>query len=257
MGFLLLGSVVAAVVKGARIQGSVPGKAPILGLAAASNGFVIGTSDGLLTSPDGKTWTPAPSFEGETLVAGAGPEVVAVTGGRLFRSSDLKEFLPVDAWLPGVTGLAAVEDGTVYAATGDGQIVSVRADGERVAAGFEVGPPQVLALAVADDGRTMLAGDLNTGLWRSENGGSQWSRILQTPIRAALLDRDRTGRQLIATAGGVLWSTRTEPWQFTDLRVGVEALAQTADGYFAVTADRLLFESADGLRWTAVIRRTD
>ncbi|HYN98858.1 MAG TPA: hypothetical protein VEU28_04220, partial [Actinomycetota bacterium] len=87
------------------------------------------------------------------------------------------------------------------------------------------------------------------GLWHSEDGGSTWSRSLETPIRAAMFDHARPGRRVIGTAGGVLWSTATRPWQFTDLRVPVEALAQTADGYFAMTAERLLFESSDGVRW--------
>ncbi len=255
IGFLLVGSVVVAVVKGARIQGSVPGKGAILGLAVWSEGYVIGTSDGLLTSSDGKDWSPVPSFDGETLVAGAGSEVVAVSGNKLFRSAGSKGFSAVEESLPAVRALSGTGDGTAYLAADSMKIVRVARGGEPVAGEFEDGPPQILALSVADDGATMLAGDLNTGLWRSEDAGTEWTRILQTPIRAALVDRATPGRQLIATAGGVLWSTRADPWQFTDLRVGVEALAQSADGYFAVTADRLLFESEDGLSWRSVVGR--
>jgi hypothetical protein len=111
----------------------------------------------------------------------------------------------------------------------------------------------VLAFAVgAADRPLMLAGGLSSGLWRSEDGGSHWERILGTPVRAALVDRREAGRLMIGTAGGVLTSTPTRPWEFTDLRVAVEALTQTGDGYFAVTADRLLYQSGDGLKWVTM-----
>ncbi len=248
LGFLLLGSMLVAVFKGARVKGSVPGSGAILGLAVTGDGFVIGTSDGVLTSADGSTWTAFDGFEGESLAASAGAGVVVLSGGRLYRSPDLEDFTEYVPDLPSVTALTGGADGTVYAA-GPAEVVTVPPGGPASPRSFEGGPPEILALAVAEGSSGMLAGDLSSGLWHSENNGSTWSRILETPVRAVLVDREEPGRRFIGTAGGVLWSTATEPWQFTDLRVPVEALAQTPEGYFAITGDRLLFESADGLTW--------
>jgi hypothetical protein len=249
IGFLLLGSMVAAVVNGVRVKGSVPGKAAILGLAATGDGFLIGTADGVLTSSDGSTWTAVDEFSGESLVAGAGSGVALLSGGTLYRSGDLEDFTQVVPDLKGVTALTGVSDGTVLAARGR-ELLSIGPDGRQEPVEFEKGPREILALAVGEgSSNEMLAGDLSTGLWRSEDQGRSWERILETPIRAALVDRGEPGRRLIGTAGGVLWSTETEPWQFTDLRVAVEALAETDDGYLAITSDRLLFESPDGLEW--------
>lgn len=249
IGFLLVGSMIAAVVKGARVKGSVPGKAAILGLAATEDGFLIGTADGLLTSSDGSTWTAVDEFSGESLVAGAGSGVALLSSGTLYRSADLENFTEAVPDLRGVTALTGTYEGTVLAARGR-EILRIGPDGPQEPVEFERGPREILALAVGEDvSNEMLAGDLSSGLWRSEDDGRNWERILETPIRAALVDRAEPGRRLIGTAGGVLWSTETQPWQFTDLRVAVEALAETDDGYLAITSDRLLFESSDGLEW--------
>lgn len=245
-----------AVVKGARIKGSVPGKGAILGLAATGDGFLIGTSEGLLTSADGRTWARVDRFSGETLVAGSGGEAVVYNDGTLFRSAGSGKFTEAAAGLAGISALTSTPGGTVYAARGR-ELVVLAADGKRRTVEFDQGPPRILALAVGDTESELMAGGLSTGLWRSESGGEEWSRILETPIRAALIDRAKPGRRLIGTAGGVLWSTETRPWQFTDLRVAVESLAETPDGYFAITADRLLYESEDGLEWKARILQPD
>lgn len=240
----------AAVVNGRRIQGSVPGKSPILGLAANQEGFVIGTSNGVLTSRDGRTWVPAEGFSSSSLVAGAGAEVVVLSGGTLYRSSDLTAFSVVREGLGPATALTAAPDGKVYVVREAEEILVLDPGGGSSPIEVLEGPPEMLAFAVgAQDRPLMLAGGLSSGLWRSEDGGSHWERILGTPVRAALVDRRESGRLMIGTAGGVLTSTPTRPWGFTDLRVAVEALAQIDDGYFAVTADRLLYQSADGLKW--------
>ncbi len=239
----------AAVVNGRRIQGSVPGKSPILGLAATEEGFAVGTSKGVLTSSDGLTWAPVEEFSSSSLVAGAGAQVVVLSGGALYRSSDLGEFSLVQEGLGRATALTATPDGKVYVARG-AEILVLDPGGGSSPIEVTEGPPEMLAFAVGEGDRPlMLAGGLSSGLWRSEDGGSRWDRILGTPVRAALVDRRESGRLMIGTAGGVLTSTPTRPWGFTDLRVAVEALTQTDDGYFAVTADRLLYRSADGLKW--------
>lgn len=254
LGFALVGSLVAAVVNGRRIEGSVPGRSPILGMAANPQGFVIGTSGGLLTSPDGKTWAPVERFDGSTLVTAAGTDVLALNDGVLYRSSDLATFTEVADGLGSGTALSATREGTVYLARGPEELVQLDEQGRPSPVEIAEGPPEMLALAVGEGNPpVMLAGGLSSGLWRSEDGGSRWSRILGTPVRTALVDRREAGRLMIGTAGGVLTSTPSRPWDFTDLRVAVEALTQTDDGYFAVTADRLLYRSADGLEWDLVI----
>lgn len=256
LGFLLIGSMLAAVVKGARVKGSVPGKGAILGLAVTGDRVLIGTSEGLLTSSDGRTWTAVEGFPGETLVTGTGEAAVVYHDGTLYRSADPGKFNEIASGLPDVSALTSAANGTVYAARGR-QLLVIDPAGEQRTVEFSEGPPRTLALAVDGDASVLLAGGLSTGLWRSDNGGAEWSRILETPIRAALIDRAKPGRRLIGTAGGVLWSTETRPWQFTDLRVPVEGLAETSDGYFAITADRLLYESDDGLEWKVRISQQD
>ncbi|CAN5835020.1 hypothetical protein BH23ACT12_BH23ACT12_10130 [soil metagenome] len=257
LGVLLLGSMLVAVFKGVRVKGSVPGKGAILGLAAIGDGLVIGTADGVLTSADGSTWIVVDGFSGESLAASAGADVFVLSSGNLYRSSDLENFTESVPDLGGVTALTAGSEGTVYAAR-PAEVLTIPPGGPPSPRGFDRGPPEILALAVGEGASTgMLAGDLSSGLWQSEDSGFTWSRILETPIRAVLLDRAEPGRRFIGTAGGVLWSTVTQPWQFTDLRVPVEALAQTPDGYLAITGDRLLFESADGLTWKVRSPETD
>lgn len=249
LGFLLLGSMLVAVFKGARVKGSVPGSGAILGLAVTGEGFVIGTADGVLISADGSTWTAVDGFAGGSLAASAGADAVVWNSGKLYRSSGLEDFTHYPPELQKITALTGGAGGTVYAA-GPGEVFRIQPGRPVSSRSFDGGPPEILALAVGEGSPPgMLAGDLSSGLWLSEDNGESWSRILETPIRAVLLDRAEPGRRFIGTAGGVLWSTQTEPWQFTDLRVPVEALAQTPDGYFAITGDRLLFESADGLAW--------
>lgn len=255
LGLLLIGSMLAAVVKGARVKGSVPGKGAILGLAVTGDEYLIGTSEGLLTSSDGRTWAAVKGFPGETLVTGTGEGAVVYADETLYRS-DGTGFSEVVPDLPGLSALTSTPDGTVYAARGK-EILVLAPDGEQRMIEFEKGPPRILALAVGATHSELLAGGLSTGLWRSENRGEDWNRILETPIRAALIDRAKPGRRLIGTAGGVLWSTETLPWQFTDLRVPVESLAETPEGYFAITADRLLYESEDGLEWKVRILQQD
>lgn len=250
IGFLLAGSVVLAVVNARRLEGSVPGKAPILGLAAAGNGFLIGTADGMLKSADGVTWEPVAGFEGEVLVAGGGSTAVVVAGRRVSVTSNLEEFSPVGGRL---------DDPTAVSATPQGRYWIADREGNRLISGDETGfapsdislaggPREVLSLAVVGgEGTEVLAGGLTSGLWRFDG---TWQRILGTPIRAILADPASPDRYFLGTSGGVLVAGRTAP-EFTDLRIPVEALTEAGGTYYAITSDRLLYESQDGTTWTA------
>src|SRR5436305_13886061 len=56
---LFLGALVLVLLSNGRVQGSIPGSDSILSLAAIHRGFLVGTSGGVLQSPDGKTWRAA------------------------------------------------------------------------------------------------------------------------------------------------------------------------------------------------------
>lgn len=256
LGLLLVVSLAVAVVSSRRIEGSLPGRSPILGLSVSESGFLSGTSSGLLSSSDGRNWAVVEDFDRESLVAGSGDGVVVLSGGTLYRSADLESFVAAPGELGRASALGVAPGGRIYVAREGRGLLVIDGDGSQTTISLNGGPPEVLALAV-DEGETpvILAGGLSSGLWRSGDGGESWMRILQTPIRAVLIDRKRPGRVLIGTAGGVLASTQTDPWEFTDLRVPVEALAETSEGYFAITADRLLYESEDGAAWEASVLR--
>jgi len=251
LGFLLLASVVTAVVSSRRLEGSVPGRAAILGLAALPGGFLLGTSDGVLSSTDGVTWERVPGFEGETLVAGSGGTAAAAGSRGVSITTDLVSFRQVPADLGRPSALTVAPGGSLLVAQPE-QLVVLQERGPVSTISLEDGPTGILSIAIREDGasrdRTILAGGLSSGLWRLEGEGG-WQKILGTPIRAILMDPAHPERYLIGTAGGVLTAGPTAP-EFTELRLGVEALAEFEGRYYAITADRLLYESADGLAWT-------
>lgn len=243
-------SLVAALFSLRSIEGAIPGRAAILGLATDGTAFLIGTANGAYTSPDGHTWSRLQSMDGPTLVAGAEGGAVLLNGGKLFESDDLRRLRPLPGEVTVAAALAVSPSGVIYFATGSGRFFTTTKGGRPHEIEAEGGPDEVLALAAgAGSPPPLLAGGLTSGLWRSEDGGTRWSRILGTPTRAAMLDRRTPGRGFIATAGGVLVSADGREWEFTDLRSPVESLAQTQDSYFALTADRLVYRSPDGLEW--------
>ncbi|HEX2052689.1 MAG TPA: hypothetical protein VHJ78_03045 [Actinomycetota bacterium] len=249
LGFLLVGSVVAAVLNARRLEGSVPGKAPILGLAATPEGFLIGTANGVLSSADGREWRRVAGFEGESLVAGSGGTVAVLSGGRVAVASNLQDFTPVPGEVEQATALTVTPAGRIWVAGGADLLLA----GDRSGLGAadvtrDDGPEEVLSLGVRGEaGTTVLAGGLSSGLWRFDGG---WQRILGTPIRAVLIDPASDDRYFLGTSAGVLVAGRTAP-EFTDLRLPVEALAESEGTYYAITADRLLYQSRDGLQWEA------
>lgn len=246
IGFLLAGSVVLAVVNARRLEGTVPGKAPILGLAATADGFLAGTAGGLLSSTDGVAWEPVERFDGETLVAGSGSTVALVNGGKVSVTSDLEEFAPVPGEVENATALTVTPNGRMWVAAGAERLLTGDSAGlEPSEAPRRGGPREVLSLGARDG--ELLAGGLSSGLWRYDG---TWQRILGTPIRAILVDPASPDRYLLGTSAGVLVAGRTAP-EFTDLRLPVEALTESDGTYFAITGDRLLYESQDGVTWTA------
>lgn len=231
------------------IEGSVPGRGPVLGLAVTARSYLVGTSTGVFASDDGVRWSRLSEFSGGALVAQASGEVLVLTGGDLYRGEGLSGLSVVASGLPEATALAGDASGRAWL-SGEGQLLVVERDGSRRSVEYEQGPEGVVALSVTEENPVRLyAGGISSGLWVSQDGGHTWEQVLQTPVRAVASNGDR---RFIGTAGGVLHSTPVQPWEFTDLRLSVEALAR-ADGEFAaVTADRLVYRSADGIEWEAV-----
>lgn len=245
------GSLVAVLVNSRTVKGSIPGKAALLSLAVTPSGYLIGTADGALFSAEGNSWARVPDFGGTTLVANNGTGAVLVNGGAVYGTRDLTTFARVGAAPDGVVGLSAHGAAELIFATGTGRFFRGAGGQELLEIQARGGPRDVVTLSVAGPAPTLLAGGLSSGLWLSEDGGLAWTRLLGTPTRSALLDNRQAGRTFIATAGGVLTSADGREWSFTNLREPVEALAQSPDAYWAVSASRVLYESADGLTWRA------
>ncbi|MGH2812996.1 MAG: hypothetical protein ACRDI1_09830, partial [Actinomycetota bacterium] len=66
---LFAGAFFAVILSERRLEGSVPGKAPVTSLAALEPGFLVGTSEGLFAG-DGLKWTASRRFRGPVVTGG-------------------------------------------------------------------------------------------------------------------------------------------------------------------------------------------
>ncbi|MEX2587710.1 MAG: hypothetical protein WD602_06925 [Actinomycetota bacterium] len=251
LGLLLLVSLFAAVISLRTIEGSIPGREPVLGLAAAGEYFLVGTAAGVYVSTDGVQWSALEQFSQGALVAQAGSDVLVLSQGELYRGAGPASLELVADGLPGALALAGDAAGRAWLGREEDLLI-VEPEGERRPVRHREGPDDMVALAV-DDTNTdkVFAGSLSSGLWYSRNGGRRFEPVLETPTRAVVVSVSGP-RRFIGTAGGVLYSTPTDPWEFTDLRLSIEALARADRQYYAITTDRLLYRSADGLAWEPV-----
>ncbi|MDQ4149703.1 MAG: hypothetical protein M3164_06940 [Actinomycetota bacterium] len=249
---VLLGGFVATILTSRRIEGTVPGRAPVLGLAALDDGFLVGTGRGVLSSRDGKTWALVDRFgRGASLIADGREQAWVLSGGAVEVTQDLDAFEEIYRPARGVAVAAA--GGGFYAVQDPKRLLVIRG-GQPTEMVVAPGPREIVAFAVRDDDpESFLAGGLTSGLWRSEDGGRSWTRILETPVRAILHHPAGMGRIFIGTGGGILYSDDGLRWRFTDLRLRVEALAEAGGTLFALTGDRLLYESSDGMSWRLVL----
>jgi hypothetical protein len=246
---LLSGGFVVALLSEGRIEGSVPGGDPVLGLAAVPAGFLVGTASGAVASPDGRRWreTSLPGApRGRVLVAAADGRAVAVAGGRLYEGDGLDDFRRRSLAPRDATALAAGGDGEILVATQGGRLVRVGGDATQDVPLGPGAPREILALAARDGG--LYAGGLSSGLWQSVDGGRQWQQLLKTPIRAVLADGPvGAGRLLLATPGGILVSADDgRSWRFTELRIATEGLSASGGAFYALTSERVVYHSADG-----------
>jgi hypothetical protein len=68
--------------------------------------------------------------------------------------------------------------------------------------------------------------------------------VAPTPTKALIVDS--SGRFLVGTPGGLLWGN-DDGFGFTELRVAVEGIAEADGVFYAVTSDRVVFVSEDGV----------
>jgi hypothetical protein len=248
---LFLGALILALLSTRRIQGSIPGSDSILSLAAIRQGFLVGTTGGLLESPDGRTWLAATNIPREPVfVASDGTTSYVLAGGVLKSTRDLRTFGTVAT---GVTGtvIAPGPGGTIYVAAG--RTITRTGGGGRLAPLAAAPVPDVLAMAVVGDKPgSVLVGAIG-GLWRTDDAGSTWQRILGTPSQAVLVDPSNPQRILLGTPGGVLLSENGGlQWHQTGMRQDVHGLSAENGKFFAVTRERVVYGSNDGVTgWTA------
>ncbi len=249
---LFLGAIVLVILSSGRVQGSIPGSDSILSLAAIPPGFLVGTAGGVLQSPDGKTWLAATNIPREPVsVASDGTTSYVLAGGTLKSTRDLRTF---GTLATGVTGtvIAPGPDGTVYVATGR-SIDRAASGGARLPPLPGAPAPGVFSMAVVgDQPGSVLVGAIG-GLWRTDDAGRTWERILGTPSQAVLVDPSNPQRILLGTPGGVLVSENGGlQWHQTEMRKDVHGLSQAGGRFFAVTTERLVYGSNDGISgWTA------
>jgi hypothetical protein len=249
---LFLGALILALLSTRRIQGSIPGGDSILSLAAIRQGFLVGTTGGLLESPDGRTWLAATNIPREPVsVASDGATSYVLAGGILKSTKDLRTF---GTLATGVTGtvIAPGPGGTIYVAVGR-SITRIDGSGAPLPPLPGAPAPGVFSMAVVGDRPgSVLVGAIG-GLWRTDDAGRTWQRILGTPSQAVLVDRSNPQRILLGTPGGVLVSENGGlQWHQTGMRQDVHGLSAENGKFFAVTTERVVYGSNDGVTgWTA------
>jgi photosystem II stability/assembly factor-like uncharacterized protein len=247
---LLGGALIAALFRARTIEGAVPGRADVLSIAVTGAGYVVGTKDGAFASADGTTWTPIAGLSGPAPVAGDGDRVLIASRTTLFETTDLGTVRPVTTLPFEATAIGTTPGGAVYAIDPSGNLARAGPGAGSATPGGGRGPESALGLDVADSG-VVFAGSLVSGLWRSEDGGGRWTRILETPTQAVLAapaaSAEAEDRILLATPGGVLVSRDGgNSWELRAFEVPIRGLAHHGDAFYAVTSERLVLRSPDG-----------
>ncbi len=222
--------------------------------------FAAHMDAGLLASTDfGATWTailPSQATAGDSSVTGHSWRLAIARNGndrsyylshepwdrnqaRLLRSSDgvnwtvvfSRPWIVGDSWMTGALAGVAVDPATpttVYVTQGGGQVWTSTQSGDPGT--WAPTPAQPLAesgaatftqaLAV-DAQHRIFAGTINSGLWRSTDGGSQWQRVLEEQ--------------------GTIWQ-----------------VVAAADAVYAATGDSNLYGSRDGgATWDPLMAYSD
>lgn len=235
-------------------QAAVPGTDAIASLAAVPTGFLVGTTGGLVRSPDGTSWSVARLPREVVAVASTTTTAYALAGGQLHETTNLTTFTTVASGVAGNV-IAAVPGGGVDVVNGR-RITQVSSSGRVTTLPLSTSQPaNLLALAVSPvSPSTLYAGGPESGLWRTQDGGVTWQHLDQIPVQALLIDPANPERLFVGTVGGVFVSgDGGSSWATTGLRNDVNGLAASGGRIFAIGADRVLYVSANGVSgWASV-----
>lgn len=249
LGLVIAGAIIGALVSTRRLEGSVPGKSPILGLAVTESGYLVGTGEGMFSSKDARTWFRSPGPRAKALVTNDSSSAIALAESLVTRSEDLQNFVPAVGSVQDGIAIAADDEDNIYIAEDARTIVLYLAAGGVKRSTVEGGPREIVSFdVISGDPVTLFAGGLTSGFWRSTTGGTTWRHILKTPVRAIVVDPENPKRIFIGTAGGVLYSKDGGlKWDFTEMRSSIEAITAARGKIWVITQDRLIFSSEDGI----------
>lgn len=243
---LLGASLIAALLSGRQIQGSVPVDAPALALAAIDEGRMVATTAGVFITRNDIDWAAARQFgSGSALVASRdGVAAIRFSDGKVRRTMttrDLDEISGVTDEDPLGAAMSFAPDGSLHLVDSRAEaIIRVGGSDMHLPAG---GPGAANALAVASD--RFLLGGVTTGLW--ELRGQSWLRLVATPVRAVLIDEKNESRIFLGSPGGLLVSRNAgRSWRFTSLREPIEGIAQDSSRYYAITNRKIIYRSGTG-----------
>lgn len=257
LAMLVSAAVLYAVYSSRTLRGAIPGKAPVLSLASIPAGFIVGTSKAAFSSADGKRWVLEPLLgKQRTVAAGNGVSVYAFSGGKIIATDDLENYRTVPGRISRPIAAAVSRQEEVMVAATAGLYLLERGHARSIDLPGRLENPIAVAFTRQNNSLTVFAAGLTSGVWRQSGPAGKWLRVLRTPVRAVGLDQDRPDNVLVGTSAGVLISTnRGLSWRFTDMRIGVEAIAQRNGEWFAVSEDRLLFQSGDGATgWKSLLQ---
>lgn len=231
------------------------------------NSLVLGTHEGLFRSTDGgRTWAKA-ELEGDDAMSLTQPDpnTIWVAGHDVLAKSPdggvtWQDVRPSGLPSLDVHGFAADprDSNRLYAAIAGQGLYSSTDAGRSFSLVSRVVGPDVMALAVLDDG-TLLAGDMQRQvLAASSNGGDTWKDIVQEGIVGLAFNTARPGL-VLASGPGVLRSTDGgQTWNQTlSLEAGSGPLAWSPSDpsvAYVVGLDRTLWRSGDfGAGWAQVV----
>jgi photosystem II stability/assembly factor-like uncharacterized protein len=227
--------------------------------------LTLGTHEGLFRSPDGgRTWEPATLAGQDAMNLARADSAVVWAAGHdvLAKSTDGGE-----TWqdvrpdgLPGldVHGFAVDprDANTLYAAiAGQGLFRSADAGSSFTLVSREVGPG-VMALAATPDG-SILAADMQQGLFTSEDGGKSWKVTLEAGLMGLAVNPKQPDL-VLGTGPGILRSTDGgRSWdQAMPLEAGAGPVAWSPsepDTAYVVGFDKTLYKTTDGgVTWRSV-----
>jgi photosystem II stability/assembly factor-like uncharacterized protein len=230
----------------------------LLVAATDAEALTLGTHDGLYQSSDGgRSWQSATLAGQDAMNLGRGEGGVVWTAGHnvLAKSNDggqtWEDVRPEGLPHLDIHGFSVdPRDGrTLWAAlAGEGLYRSMDRGQSFELVTREVGAG-VMALAVTPDG-SILAGDMQQGLFLSDDGGKTWKPTLQAGLMGLAVNPGEADR-IVATGPGILLSTDGgRKWdQVLPLEEGAGPAAWSPSkprvGY-AVGFDKTLYKTEDG-----------